>query len=60
MSYVISDNGWGGSYMGLREKKAKNNGIKLHNEEIHDFNTRQVLLGDKMNKDEKKRDMCHV
>lgn len=40
--------------MGLRERKAKNHRRKLHNEDIHDLNTRQVLSGDKMNKDEKK------
>lgn len=60
MSYVISDNGWWGSYMGLRERRAKNGGRELHNEEIHDLNTPQVLLGEKMNKDEKKSGMCHV
>jgi hypothetical protein len=37
--------------MGLRERKAKNDGRKLHNEEIHYLNTPQVSLGDKMNKD---------
>lgn len=41
--------------MGIRERKAKNGGRKLHNLEIRDLNTPQVLLGDKMNKDENKR-----
>jgi hypothetical protein len=59
ISYVISDNGWWGSYTGLRKRKAKNVVRKLHNEEILDLNNPQVLLGDKMNKDEKKG-MCHA
>jgi len=37
MTYVISDNGLWGSYMALRERKAKYGGRKLHNEKIHDF-----------------------
>lgn len=58
MSYVISDKGWLGSYMSIRERKAKNDGRKLNNEEIRDLNTPGVLLSDKMNKDEKKKGTC--
>ena len=54
MSYVISENGWWGSYTGLRERKIKNDVRKLHDEEIHNSNTPRVLSGDKMNKGEKK------
>jgi hypothetical protein len=54
MSYVIRENEWWGSFMGLRGRKGQDDERKLYNEELHDLNTRQILLRDKIKEDELK------
>lgn len=41
-----------GKLYGPTREEGKKDGRKLHNEEIHDLNTPQALLGGTMNKDE--------